>query len=289
MSEPERNPEQPIPQSDQPNQQAVQNITALPTPREQEEIAPTTIENDPLITGGQPQPTEHPDNLTEVTNLASQNPIEIENRQAQILAPTTIAPEVGQQVAITESIPIPTQDDKRVAAIAAITLSGQLITASLAMITIEGAFFTFIVDKSSINIGFYLLAITIFICFIVSVVLGGKGINEVYKRGYGGVWDPTSETNSFNYQAFFNIAGLILFTLLCIFSAFPKDNKTEEQIKTLNELMKHSNMREQILRQKIEDQKQQLETQKQKLQEHQKNIQEINNFIEKENKLQNRN
>jgi len=108
------------------------------------------------------------------------------------------------------------------------TISTQIITASLAMISLIGAFAVFIIDKREVNWWYYILTGISFLCFVVSIFLGGKGISG---KGKNKVPNPF-----YDWQAKTALIGVILFGI----SVFLPRQKTDELEKKINE--EHENI-----------------------------------------------
>src|SRR6266498_4639746 len=93
-------------------------------------------------------------------------------------------------------------DEKtRQAAGIAVTLSTQLVGAALTMVTLVAAFVTFFLDKRHPGIGFTILALIAVSLFIAGIVIGGKGIANVYGEVASGTWEPQHGRRAFNLQA----------------------------------------------------------------------------------------
>jgi hypothetical protein len=106
-------------------------------------------------------------------------------------------------------------------------ISTQVISASLTMITVSGAFAVFIIDKRDIGIGYYVIAGLSFLFFVISIFLGGQGLNGKGKN--------ESPNPYFNWQAITSLLGIILF---CI-SVFLGKEKPNELEKKVNEQEKY--------------------------------------------------
>lgn len=128
-----------------------------------------------------------------------------------------------------------------------ITLSTQIITASLTMIAVIGAFAVFIIDKREIGLSYYLIMGGAFISFILSIFIGGKGINEARKNGYKGTWTIDETKDLFNRQAIFALIGVILFGI-SVFVGKEKPDllkaKIENQERTIIELKNKDEFKE---------------------------------------------
>jgi len=83
------------------------------------------------------------------------------------------------------------------------TISTQVITASLTMITVMSAFVVFIIDKRQVGAWYYLTTGFAFLCFVISIILGGKGLS-----GKGKDIKPNPY---FNWQAIIAVIGVALF------------------------------------------------------------------------------
>lgn len=103
------------------------------------------------------------------------------------------------------------------------TISTQVISASLTMITVIGAFAVFIIEKREIGFWYYLTIGLAFFCFVISIFLGGKGLS-----GKGANKTPNPY---FNWQAITALIGIILF---CV-SVFLGKEKPDELEKKVNE------------------------------------------------------
>jgi hypothetical protein len=101
------------------------------------------------------------------------------------------------------------------------TISTQVISASLTMITVIGAFAVFIIEKREIGFWYYLTAGLAFFCFIISIFLGGKGLS-----GKGANKTPNPY---FNWQAITALIGIILFCV-SVFLGKEKPDDLEKKV-----------------------------------------------------------
>ncbi|MBI2969031.1 MAG: hypothetical protein HYY40_14610 [Bacteroidetes bacterium] len=129
-------------------------------------------------------------------------------------------------------------DSKKDAVNMGVTLSTQLISASLTMIAVLGAFATFIIDKREIDnpILYYILIGFSFVSFVASIICGGKGIDIARKFGYFGKWRLNISKSAFNRQAVFCIIGIALFIGSIFFGKEKKDKKLDTIIKIEKEI-----------------------------------------------------
>ena len=124
-------------------------------------------------------------------------------------------------------------ENKRFAIDIGVNLSGQLINASLSMLAIIGALFIFIIDKREISMFFYILMAISFLSFVISIFLGGKGINKIREKSFKDKLDLKCSKDFFNYQAILCIIGIL--TCLLSFLFTQKNDAELNQIKVLNE------------------------------------------------------
>lgn len=103
------------------------------------------------------------------------------------------------------------------------TISTQIISASLTMITVIGAFAVFIIEKREIGPLYYWTSGLAFMSFVVSIFLGGKGIS--------GKGENKTPNPFYNWQAITALFGIILF---CV-SVFLGKEKPDELESIINE------------------------------------------------------
>jgi hypothetical protein len=124
-------------------------------------------------------------------------------------------------------------EDKRTAVGMSVTLSGQLMSAALAIIALGGGLIAVFVQNRDVG-GFFYIAVTVsFLAFVFSIYIGGRGITISRTEGFQGKWDLQSGAPHFNKQAIACFVGLISFLLAVIFSGSPKDSETSKQIAAL--------------------------------------------------------
>ena len=132
-------------------------------------------------------------------------------------------------------------DDKKDAVNIGVTLSSQIIAASLTMIAIIGAFTAFVIDKRDVGIGYYFLTGGAFSCSILSIILGGKGIDKARKSGFNGNWSIADTKSFFNWQSLVALLGVVLFAISVFIGDEKKDRfipKIEKQEKLIIKLEK---------------------------------------------------
>jgi hypothetical protein len=101
-------------------------------------------------------------------------------------------------------------DDWRAAANIAISLSEYLITVALAVIAGQAGLATVFVDKRSKLGPYYLFSLVALLTLVASIVLGGRGIADVYHGGFSAHWkDNAVAAQDFNRQAVLLLVGFI--------------------------------------------------------------------------------
>lgn len=122
-------------------------------------------------------------------------------------------------------------------------ISTQIITASLTMITVIGAFAVFIIEKREINYWYYIIIGLAFICFILSIIFGGKGLSTQ---------DTATGYNKFyNWQTRTAILGIIMFCA-SIFFGNEKTNETDEKIDKLEKSIIENQIKVDIYKEQID-------------------------------------
>lgn len=110
------------------------------------------------------------------------------------------------------------EDNKRFAISTGITISSNLINACLSMLAIIGAIFIFIIEKRQTTFWFYISIFLSFSFFILSIILGSKGINLAREKVFRGKLKLKYTRRHFNLQAVTCATGIILFILSICFT-----------------------------------------------------------------------
>ena len=119
-------------------------------------------------------------------------------------------------------------EDKQVAVGISVTLSGQLIAAALGMIAVVGALATFLVDKRIVNWLFWVSIVGCFVCFVTSIVAGGKGVTAARDKGFEGDWRISVSKDWFDGQAKCCLGGLVFLAIALLNSCEPQKDRTLE-------------------------------------------------------------
>lgn len=147
-------------------------------------------------------------------------------------------------------------------------ISTQIITASLTMITVIGAFAVFVIEKREINFWYYIVIGTAFACFIFSIIFGGKGLSTDD--------DAVNGYNKFyNLQTRAAILGILMFCI-SIFLGKEKSNDTEKKIFQLEKFVTENRL-------KYELKQKDFEKLKVEVNELKKNILELERKIDEKN------
>jgi len=119
-------------------------------------------------------------------------------------------------------------------------LSSQLITAALAVIAVEGALITFVLDK---YVSAHWVWIPTFISvalLISSVWMGGKGINAMATKGSDGDWNIDHGAWDFQLQALMCLLGLIFFGMALLslpLLATKKEDAVEKNLIDIKQIL----------------------------------------------------
>lgn len=124
-------------------------------------------------------------------------------------------------------------EDQRTAANMTVTLSTQLMAASLAVIAVEGAIYTFVNDKRITGGAFTASVLFCFLFFMLSIYAGGKGVNKVRKAVFKGNWTIDKVKNPFALQAFFGVLGLLCLFMSLTLTGKPKEESTQQELTSL--------------------------------------------------------
>jgi hypothetical protein len=126
-------------------------------------------------------------------------------------------------------------EDERSAANIYASLSSYVMTASLGVIAAQAALATFVLDKRDHLTWFYTCMVLGLTASVVSIALGGKGVDGIASAGFKGSWTLKPKHDYFNLQAVFCLLGMVLL----LFSLFSGTTKPESpgpaEIKRLNE------------------------------------------------------
>jgi cell division protein FtsB len=134
--------------------------------------------------------------------------------------------------------PAPTnggKEDKKAAIQLWTTVSTQLITATLAMMAVQGAFVTFFFDKRKPTTAFYVLSVVTLILFILSIGFAAKGIGDLAQSGYGGEWKKELAVPRFFQQTVLCLLGLLVFFTSLLFSGPSKESESEKLVRQLQQ------------------------------------------------------
>lgn len=125
-------------------------------------------------------------------------------------------------------------EDQKSAVGFAINLSGQIVTAALAMLAIQFAYIAFALGNRSVGAGFYITSSLSVIFYVISIFLAGRGIATSYSQGANGNWDIAHGDSLFNFQAYSCLLGIALFFISIFFSYQPKQSVIQEKIVTID-------------------------------------------------------
>jgi hypothetical protein len=128
-------------------------------------------------------------------------------------------------------------EDNRAASSLMTNLSGFIITANLSMLAIQGASYVFVAGGSNqTSLLYSLLSIFAFLCFVFSIIIGGKGITETATAISDSSWAISTATNKFNLQAILSFVGVLLFLIASIFFTEKKEDKNTDVKELVNSI-----------------------------------------------------
>jgi len=127
------------------------------------------------------------------------------------------------------------KEDKKAAIQLWTTVSTQLITATLAMMAVEGAFVTFFFDKRQPTTIFTVFSVLTLVWFILSIGFAVKGIGDLAQSGYGGEWKNELAVPKFKLQTYLCFLGLLFFFASLFFSGPAKEGESEKLVAQLHQ------------------------------------------------------
>jgi hypothetical protein len=115
-------------------------------------------------------------------------------------------------------------DDARTATGLAVSLSGYVAAAALAVLAVQAGIATFVMDSREGLTWFYVFVAAAVGCLVLAIILGGRGSWSLIKNGYEGRWTINPSGGVFNWQAVLTLAGLV-FVVLSSFAGTPKKDE----------------------------------------------------------------
>jgi predicted NodU family carbamoyl transferase len=112
-------------------------------------------------------------------------------------------------------------EDHRQASSLATSLSTYVATATLALLGAQAVIATFVVDKRTHLLAFYVVSGFAAAALILSIIFGGLGAYELISAGRSGDWRISTRHRKFNVQSLLALIG----ALLVVLSAFLGDAK----------------------------------------------------------------
>lgn len=116
-----------------------------------------------------------------------------------------------------------------------VTLSSQVITATLAVLAVEGAFATYVLDKRLPGAAFYTLMALSALSLIFSILSGGVGISRLTVAGSTGRWELREGNSNFGMQSLACLVGVSLFFLALFLSGGTKEDAQAKEVKILQD------------------------------------------------------
>lgn len=128
----------------------------------------------------------------------------------------------------------PGSEDKRAAIGLSTNLSGQLVQAAVAILTVEGAYIAYALVSRETHSAFGVVAFSAAVAFVLSVYFSGKGITEARNSGFLGDWNLSSGKAYFNLQTLSLITGLVLLAAMLFLSGNSKESTLEARVDALS-------------------------------------------------------
>jgi hypothetical protein len=118
----------------------------------------------------------------------------------------------------------PSPEDLRQASSLTTSLSGYVMTATLAVLGAQAVVVTFVVTNRTDLTWFLFTSMAALVAFVGSLVMGGQGIYELIKGGAKGEWGIRTRKKKFEWQSALALAGAVLL----VWSAFLGQTKQPE-------------------------------------------------------------
>jgi len=129
---------------------------------------------------------------------------------------------------------MPSSNDDRSAAAGVLSnLSGFIISASLAMLAIEGALLAFVLGDRVAGTIFFVVFSLSFLSFVFSIFCGGWGVTRTAERLAAGRWTISIGSGWFSAQAGFAFLGLLLFGASALVSGTPRETEIQKLLTEL--------------------------------------------------------
>jgi nitrogen fixation/metabolism regulation signal transduction histidine kinase len=109
-----------------------------------------------------------------------------------------------------DGVSSPSKDDLRAASGLVVSLSSYVMTATLAVLGAQAVVATFVIDKRKDLTAFYIVSVAGTLVLILSIILGGQGMDEIIKSGARGAWKVRTSGRKFNLQSILALLGAIL-------------------------------------------------------------------------------
>lgn len=124
-------------------------------------------------------------------------------------------------------------EDERAAVGFSITLSGQLIAASMAVLAAEGAFVWYALGSRLPGTWFIISAALTASLVAASIFQAGRGITKARNAGFRGAWNLNEGRWEFNSQAILLFVALLMLAITFSLSGSSKDSALEQSVEKL--------------------------------------------------------
>lgn len=160
-----------------------------------------------------------------------------------------------------------TDEDRRAAVALSTNLSGQLVQAAVAMLTVEGAYIAYALVARDTSGHFNTVAFLSALFFVVSIFLSGKGITQARNAGFDGNWSLAAGKKFFNLQAIVLLIALTFFGWMLFLSGSPKESDTQLMLSKINAEMARIKLDSERQREQLAEELDKLKSENRQLQE----------------------
>jgi hypothetical protein len=125
-------------------------------------------------------------------------------------------------------------EDQRVAIAFSITLSSQLMAASMAMLAVEAAYVWYALGSRNPVKGFEVVAALAALAIATSIFIAGKAIARARNAGFDGKWSLDAGKSLFNLQALFLIIAIALLGIMFALSGPIRESSLDKRVNDLS-------------------------------------------------------
>jgi len=124
-------------------------------------------------------------------------------------------------------------EDERAAVAFSVTLSSQLISASMTTLAVEGAYVWYALGARETLSGFEVLAAAAAVGIATSIFAAGKGITAARNAGFAASWSTNAGKAQFNFQGIALLIALLLLSAMFLRSGPTKQSELEKKVQKM--------------------------------------------------------